>query len=287
MFRMIFVAMLIVMTGCASPLVKRPAANDVKKIAFISVYSNASIYDIKNAKKTDTLNILGKVINGNDNINDENVQLSTFALKHYSEHLSTKQWEVVNPSEILKHQAYKNFVSDAKGDGVLGFLNKLESASWAVPPGMVYFPYEAVVNKPGPYQLGRLPKQKSRELLAQLSKQLGVDGVGIVYVDLAYKKPFMSMSGGILGMGRGSAIPQISSEMVVVNSKGEIALQTSPVIKGGGERFKSEDKAPMLINGRVVLTGEEGQEAIGAFSEAIKKNAKAMKVKINKELTKS
>jgi hypothetical protein len=274
-------------TGCASPLVKRPAANNIEKIAFISVYSNSSIYDLeKSKKKTDTLSVLNKVVNGNDNIDDGNVQISTFALKHFSDNLSNSQWSIVPPSEVLKNEAYKAFVNEAKGDGVSGFVGKLASTQWAVPPNMAYIPYDAVVPKPGVHHFGDDPHGKAKERLAKLCKELGVDGVGIAYVDLAFERPFLSLRAtGLLGAIKSSAIPQVSSEIVIVNSKGEIALQTPPVHRGGGERYEGK-KVPMLRAGFVDFSGDEGQDVVASFSQAIEKNAKALKAAINKEMGK-
>ncbi|MDH5231044.1 MAG: hypothetical protein OEY38_13350 [Gammaproteobacteria bacterium] len=288
MKKLTVVLLALIISACASPIVKRPAADTVKKIAFISVYSNSSIYNVKNPDQVDTLAILKKAVKGNDNIQDGNVQLSTFALKHYSENLSTAQWQVVPAPEVISHPAYKTFTQELKGEGAMGFLNKMAGTKWAVPPEMAHFPFEVVAKtnqKTYTNVNGKMVDAKtvSRERLAKLSQELGVDAVGIIHVDLAFEKGMLDVE---LPLKRAKAMPKVSSEMVVINSKGEIAMQTGRIVRGKGKRFEASEKAPMIQGGRVEFAGKDGQETIKAFSEAIEKSAHGLKSEIEKELGK-
>ena len=222
------------------------------------------------------------MINDNDAINDENVNLSINALKHYSEAFSGLKWEIAPQDTITNHKAYKTFVDETKGDGAMGFLVKLASSNWAVPPGMIYIPYEAVAYKQGSTTINQ---KATKARLAQLSKELEVDGVAILYVDLAYKKPMISVSGSILfSEFRGNATPAVSAELVIINHKGEIAVLTPPIKPGTGKRYYSKNDAPMIVDERAVISGQKDKKALKAFDEAIKNSAKGLKNKIKKEL---
>lgn len=275
-----------VMVGCASPMVKKPAANGVKKIALVSVYSNIEVYDVKTGnKKGAALAMLKQVVKGSNDISDEHVQIATHALKSFSEHLDTSQWKIVKPATIIKSPAYKSFRKEMKQDG---WLSRLATASVATPPGMVYIPFESVAGEKNKVQLGQDPTQKAKDRLAKLAKELNVDAVAVAYVDLAYKRGMFSFSGtGLLSSIRGSATPSVSSAVVAVNRKGEIAIQTPHLVKGGGTRTEAEDKVPLISDGGATFSGEKGQEAIAGFAKTMDKSVETLRKQMNKELGKS
>ena len=285
MYRVLFFTLLLFISGCASNMVKHPAADKINKVAIISIYSNLNIYDINKKDKSESIITLAKMASGEGKINKGNIALTSKALGHYSSALNNSKWKVMPNSELLTHPAYLAFIKETKGDGVMGFLKKASSASWAVPTGMVYIPYDVITNKSTKRRLGDDSHEKAKSRLAQLSKDLDVDGVAVIHMDLAYKTPMMSIAiSGILTNKRNKAKPRVSSEIVIVNSDGKIALETPAVKRGKGKRYESKDNAPMLLGNYVDLSGKDGEQAIEAFSEAIKKHAKSVKSEIKKGL---
>lgn len=276
--------------GCAAPIVKKPTVFEVKKLAIVSIYSNSDIYDVKSGEAKGTglaaLKKLKGVVEGEKQLSDESVQLSTHALQQFADNMQTSQWQIVKPSTIIQSKAYKNFVTEMNSGGI---LQRAALADWSTPPGMTLVPFTSIAGKANTRSFGDDPTAKIKARLAQLSKELNVDGVAVIEVDLAYKSGMLSgMSGtGLFSGVRGKATPSVSSAMIVVTSKGEIAAQTPHIVKGGGSRSEAKDTAPMLLKGTVDLSGEDGQKSIQSYSETIKDNATQLKEAINKELQKS
>ena len=265
-------------------IVKKPAVNDLKRIAIVSVYMNSDIYDLKSgsAKATDQ-NILKRIVDSSHTPSDENLRLAMYALKVFAEDLSTAQWQVVDPKIILQSTSYKSFVHDTQSTK---FLKSLVTTNVATPPDMAYVPFEAVAGKANTIYLGNNdPTTNTKQRLAKLARDLGVDGVAVIQLDLAYKTGLLSsMSGtGLFSDIRGPATPSVAAAVVIVNKNGEIAIQTAH-ISDGGKRLEAKDTVPMLHHGIVSFQGKPGQATMDMYNKLIRQYAITLKQAIEKEL---
>jgi len=129
------------------------------------------------------------------------------------------------------------------------------------------------------YYLGKTkdPRAEFRRELANLCTSLNVDALAIVQLDMAYKKPFLSINLG----GGDPAAPRVASSIVVVNKDGEVAVNTGLFGRGEGE-YVDGDNAPMLRGGSVHLT----DKSVSSYCDAIDKNCAAMKKKLEKAFSK-
>jgi hypothetical protein len=292
------VIVLMVLCGCGRILVK-PDVFSVKKMAIISVYANHEIYNVKSAKtQKEGLSALkaavGKAISrtGESLDSEERIQISTYTLKVYEEMLnSIDPWTVLPTPEVINNQQYKAMMEDKDMGAVMAkiksTLMKVGTAEWVMPPGLHYIPFSSVAKTGSKtYVNGKEVHEEARKKMAALCRDLGVDGVVIIHVDLAYKSGMLSgMRGtGIFSGVLGRATPSVSTAMVVITKDGRIAAQTSAVTRGGGRRYES-DAAPMLKKGVVYLKDKKGK-AVHQYNVAVEKSAAGLKEKILKELSK-
>jgi hypothetical protein len=224
---------------------------------------------------------------------DARLQIATYGLKVFCENLdAVEPWVVVPPAEVIESAPYKNFFAMDQGSALKNMIGevgkKLVMTEWVVPPGVERIPFEMVAAT-GSKQVvnGKEVHEEARARVAQLCRDLNADAVAIVQLDLAYKTGMLSgMSGtGVFSGVLGRATPSVSAAMVMINKDGKIVAQTSPVVRGGGDRFESDDAAPMLKKGEVFLEDKKGK-AVHAFDMASEKSAVALKAEIEKEFGK-
>ncbi|MBW2260656.1 MAG: hypothetical protein JRG91_01685 [Deltaproteobacteria bacterium] len=270
--------------GCAKPILRKPAIFSVKKLAVVSIYTNHDIYNVKEGEsKASLLDGLKKAIHGEAGLEDAHVQVATSALITYSKELGKlSNWDVVDSSVLIADETYMAFVSETMAGGALA---RFATANYVTPPGMALVPFEAIAGKANTKTFGDDPTAEVKARLAQLCNDLGVDGVAVIDVDVAYETgAFSGMSGtGLLSGIRGKATPSVSSAMMVITRDGNIAVQTKHVTRGGGKRH-SAGKAPMLLKGKVDLTGEKGAASIKVIDSAFLLNADALKIAIQTEM---
>jgi len=274
------------LVACGKPIVKNPAFSTVKTLAIVSIYTNHDIYNVKEAQSSaDLMTKLQKALGGEQGLEDEHVQLATAALATYAEEISRPGiWQVITPATVIENEAYKSFIAETSEGGA---LYRAATANYVTPPGMALVPFTAVVGEKGKKVLvdGKDPTVEVQQRLAALCTALGVDGVAVIDVDVAYKTgPFSGVQGGGLLSGiRGKADPSVSSAMVIVTKDGSIALQTAHIQRGAGKRYDSSS-APMLLKGKVDLTGEKGAESIERIGVAIQLSAVGLVEQVQQEL---
>ena len=286
---------MVFLAGCGSILIK-PAIYDVKKVALISVYMNRDFYDIKAVKDQEAkaaLRTLGRGLLNQANVldkldntfNKEYQEIVSYGATTFSRELDgVSNWQWVPMSQVVENKAYQNFVNDiAKGQGTGGSLIKLastfKSADWFIAPRMIFVPIESVAQSGTHIYSGDAedPKEGMKKALAGLCKKLGVDAVAILEFDMGYKKPGMSFK--LIGVD--PATPNISTALVMVTSKGEIAVNTGLVVKGQGNRFTGE-KVGMLNKEYVTLN----EKVVSSYCVALEKSAINMKEQIEKAYSK-
>lgn len=288
------VLMVLGLTGCGGTIIKKPAVLDVKKIAIVSIYSNTDIHDVEAKGGGTKVNLLKALVAAaapeKDIETDEQVQLVTMGLKSFGEELSgIEQWNLIPPDQVIrnkKFQALTKSDSSAMGD-FLNAVRKAATASWVTPPGMPYIPAKSVTHGGQSVTImGRKdPVVEGQEKLAALCKDLNVDAVAVIGLDLAYKKGWLSgMSGtGIFSGVLGVATPMVACEMVVITKNGQIAVET-PLFSQGGGQYVEGPGAPMLKKGYPYLKDSK-REAVNAYGQAITKSAAGLRATLTKELS--
>lgn len=286
MKRIVVALVALTIVSCGKPIVKNPAFSTVKTLAVVSLYTNHDIYDVKEASSNANLMTkLNKALGGGQTLADEHVQLATLSLSVYHEELTRlDSWQVVGIPEVIETEVYKSFVAETSEGGA---LYRAATANNVTPPGMALVPFTAVVGEPGKTVMvdGKNPVDEVQARMAQLATDLGVDGVAVVDVDIAYKRGALSgMSGtGLLSGIRGKATPSVSSAMVIVTRDGNVALQTPHISRGRGKRYESSS-TPMLLKGKVDLTGDKGAKSIEEIGVAVQLAAIGLVTRIKEEL---
>ncbi len=283
------------LTGCGGMITKKPAVLDVKKVAIVSIYANTDIHDAEAQKSGGKINLLKALVGAvapEKNIEtDEYVQLATYGLKSFGEELSgVTQWNLVPPDQVIRNKKFQALTKSPDSSGMGDFLNalrKAKAASWVTPPGMPYIPMTSLTygNQSVTIMGQKDPVEAGRENMAALCKDLNVDAVAVIGLDLAYKKGWLSgMSGtGIFGGILGIATPVVAYEMIMVTKDGQLAVETPMFSQGGGEYVEGPG-APMLKQGRPYLKDSK-QEAVQAYVQALQKSASALKTVLVKELS--
>lgn len=289
------------LTGCGTVILKKPAVLSVKKMAIVSVYANAQLHDVEaEAKEASNASMLGALVGSLGGLEkkidtDEPTLLVTSGLKTFGEQLSAiPQWKLIPPQEVINNQKYKQLMKSdqpgAMGD-FLSALGKAATSTWVTPPGMPYIPASSLTQGSSSYTVyagdAKDPVVEAKTNLASLCKDLNVDAVAVIGLDLAYKKGWLSgMSGtGIFSGVLGSATPSVRAEMVVVTKDAQIAVETPLLGQGSSFPYSEGKEAPMLKKGEPYLKDSK-KEAINSYADAIAKSAISLKDMIIKELEK-
>lgn len=297
MKKLLCILLIFTLSSCSSPWIKKPQVQSVKKVAIISIYANADLHDVKSPKKPATKLSVLKAMLGKEKDKsletNEFVQIVTYGLQIYGQELDKiGNWSVIPPQNVLKSQKYKTIMSQ-KGEGSVmgGFLEAIQKAveaQWVTPPGMPYIPASCVTHGRGMKVVvkgSKDPVLAAREKMAEICKELDVDAVALIGLDLAYKKGWLSgMRGtGLLGEIRGKATPAVASEIIVVTKDAEIAVE-SPLVEKQAKYYKSYS-APMMLEGRPDIKDSKGK-SVEAYNQAVKNSAQALNEKINQEFSK-
>lgn len=283
---------LCLIAGCAKLLIP-PHIQTVKKMAVLSIYMNKDFYNLKAPKANEGVNFLKSLARDKLGIKDKNraehQQIITYALKEYTEKLdSIDNWVVLSPLELMENSKYQTFLkSGGKGFiyGLLDSIRKAEENKWAVPDKMRFIPISSVVKAGNVRTYGNVkdPLAEMRKNLGELCKELKVDGVAIIELDMAYKTG-MKFGGGLLGSGT-KIKPNISSAMVVITKDGNVAAKTPLIAKGAGTRYKAKGAFLKIEEGTVTLRQKDGK-GIQAYNAAVEKSAVGLKETLVKAFSK-
>lgn len=298
----IVVLLVFFLAGCGSILV-RPAVDDVKKVAIVSVYMNKDFYNIKSPRSQEGTNAFNKLLGGvvkkgmgelGEKLSEdmEQDQIVTYGLKMYADQLKdVGGWQIVALNEVVNNEAYQKLIeSNVKGSlpkALVSVLQEERKNYWVTPDKMHYIPISSVVKTGKTYYYGdaKDPQAETRKALGQLCQDLRVDGIALVELDMGYrfgKIGKLTWSSGLGGAT--SAIPSVSSALVVINKNGEVAVNTGLIARGGGERYEG-DSAPMVKNDKVVLKNDSNR-IVEVFNQAIEKSAIGLKEKLAKAFSK-
>lgn len=295
MKKVICIVFALCLAGCTT-LIKKPQILSVKKIAIVSIYANADLHDVKAPKNpTSTLSFLTAMMGKEKDKSIESnelVQIVTYGLKAYGEQLdSISNWSVLPPLEVLKSNKYQELMKEGN-DSFMGellkALKKAEGSQWVTPPAMPRIPADSLTRGKGRTVIikgQRDPVKYAQMKMAELCKELEVDAVAIVGLDLAYKSGMLSgMKGtGLLSGVRGKATPAVASEIIVITKNAEIVVESKLLSQGG--TYSYSYSVPMMMKGKPNLQDSNGK-SVEAYYSAVKKSAEVLKKQINKELSK-
>ncbi|MFH1283023.1 MAG: hypothetical protein ABII27_05105 [bacterium] len=295
MRKILCIVLAVVLSSCSS-ILRKPEVFSVKKIAIVSIYANSDLHDMKAPKNPKTtLNVL-KALMGKESDKSlegsELVQIVTYGLKAYGEQLNSVQnWTVLPPLEVIKSEKYKKLMSqdDQSFMGeILKVFKNAEAEKWVTPVGMPRIPADNLTYGKGKKVVIKGRKDPVKDLiekLAELCKELQVDAVAVIGLDLAYKKGMLSsMSGtGLLSGVRGKATPAVASEIIIVSKNAKIAVETKLISQG--VEYSTSNSAPMMLKGKPDLKDSAGK-SLEAYYKAVLKSAELIKGNIEKELNK-
>jgi hypothetical protein len=278
---------LIALSGCSGILV-RPAVDNVQTVAIVSLYMNRDFYNVKAPKAQqgglDLARSLADAGLKKTGLADkldlgrEQQMIISHALREYNAHLADLgRWKVLPVTDLLKTPAYQKLYKANQANGFFDALAKdLKRGGWITPADMPYFSADSVAGsrhqKTTYGGQAKDPLQESRRVLGELARQLKVDAVAIVHMDMAYR---FGKMGTLTVFGETKAIPSVSSRVVLVTKEGEIAVNTDQIAPGGGKRFEGPSTS-LIEKGHLNLKDKDGKR-VNAYNEAVSKAAQGMK----------
>ena len=285
-----------VSTGCAS-IVKRPAVDQVRRVALVSVYMNREFYNTKSplsgegqASVASLLEAAGQVafeklldrqskVDPVDLYDPERARIVSYAVHHYRDQLDQlADWHVLPIEKVVRAGYYRRLVRPDAGTGIAArlvsaYLNHRESVLWVTPPGYHRIPIESVIAD------GRVSEDGARAL-SELARELDVDAVAILELDMAYRFNRFSK---ITFFGTTLAVPSVSHSLVVVNRRGEVAVNTGPVERGGGERYEGDTVG--MVKGDALVLKHKNDKAVHSYNLAIGESAEGLRKQLERALS--
>ena len=240
-------------------IIRRPQIEAVKKVAVVAVNANAGVNALGRQSTSGSVTTLIGMF-GRKKPDDQVAEfggnkLPTAAQELFTQELGkVKGWQAIPPAQFMSTPAYEKFKANIKV---------------AEDP---VFSKVAVQARGTPYVDARTPL--SHPILAELARELDVDGVIIVRLDVAY-----SPSPSIGGVGM--ALPAVGYFAQMIDRAGEIALDTT--IKGHHpyRLRKSADTPTPMVARNIVYTPEV--EVL--FIDSIRKDAVELRGLIDEQLS--
>lgn len=269
LFKMAVLMSSLVATGCATNMVMKPEVDNVKTVAVISVYSNATVKNIDGPSAMDKVggmaSLAGLSGNGANNHDSSIAKTLDFGGTRLVEHgiadlemklEKVKGWKVRSHKEFISSDAFSKFVEN------MNDLTKKERGLM----GKMSGPQETTV--PG---MPRIPSSKEfidkrTAIFAKLARDLNVDAVAVSSLHLGYK-----LTNGIAGNGTAAAV--VGSNLEIYNKQGQTA------VKGALQNIKSSDTVPMVAGN--IMFNDTSEKV---FKQAISSANNVYLEKINAEL---
>lgn len=284
--RWLLAGMAAVAAGCSSILV-RPAVDEVKTMAIVSVYMNRDFYNVKAPKAQQggldlkrALADAGLKKTGlaeKMNLGREQQMIVSHALMEYNKALSgVGRWKIMPITNVLKNPAYQKVFKDNQTSGFFDTLAKdLDRGGFITPADLPFFDANAAAGSRHTKTTyggdAKDPREQYRKVLADLAKALKVDAVAIVQMDMAYR---FGKLGKLTVMGETKAIPVVATRVVAVTKNGELAVNTDGVSGGGGKRYEGPSTS-LLEKGYIDLR-DKNDRRVNAYNEAVSKAADGM-----------
>ncbi len=282
------VLLALTLPGCAS-IVMRPAVDDVRTVALVSVYMNREFYNTRSplsgegqaavaslveaASRAAFEKLLDREAESDaiDVYDPERTRIVSFAVQRYRDQLDAlRGWRVLPAERVVRTGYYRRLVRPEAGTGmaarlVSAYLNHRDSIEWVTPPGYHRIPIESVID-------GDRVIEEGARAMSELARELEVDAVAILELDMAYR---FNRFAKITFFGTTLAVPTVSHSLVVVNRRGQVAVNTGPVVRGGGERYEG-DTVGMVKHEDLVLK-HKNDKAVHSYNLAISDAAEALR----------
>lgn len=251
-----------VVAACASPMyVHKDAFDHTKRIAVVSVQSNRTLVPIGSGGGGLTaLASIGSKLFGKKSEQKQGSgpdegwmgQLVSYGHDSFARSLrDLGRWDVVSGDAVTNTGAYLRFANNYKGTSGEALLRV---AAPNMPSGAIDVRQESV-----------------RKNLVQLCKELGVDGVAVVELDLGYETS--TGVGSVGGGATGTAQASVKATLGVLGANGEWILD--PHSARSQVRQKSSSTVPMVL-GNIAPDAK----AMTMFKEGIDNAASAYKTEI-------
>jgi hypothetical protein len=284
--------------GCSSIQIDKSAAN-IKKLAVISIYMNYNFYDVnpkkeekKNHFNNKALNILEDIVTDiitlpeifvfdqGDGMKERN-EILDYALQIYSKQISSLgKWELIPVDSVLDYYKKSKFNNESSLQNEklqAEVINKqIDSSEYIAATGMEVVQIEDILRSRYnifPIDFNRSSRiENTKKSLSQLAREIGVDGVLIVKLDMGY-----SRDNFVFSSLETEDRPDISLALAIITKDGDVAVKVNT-----GERFEGE--------GTLLVTEiEEGdtvdtKDAVIAYKEAVKKSAMSLKESLAESL---
>ncbi|MCB0366613.1 MAG: hypothetical protein H6624_01620 [Bdellovibrionaceae bacterium] len=265
-------ALLFLVAGCGSlSIVNKPEAEKIKTVAIVSVYSNKVIYNRSPSSNGGALGGLMALktlatdgVKAYENLEMKDPKIVNVGLKRFhSEFSKVGPWKVVPHTDVIKSAAYQKFTTKAPTTMKVkeGMINKTVNLKDE------FIPAKGMV----PFVVTHGSDEAVRAQLKQLAKELKVDAVAVVKLDVGYTP---STAVGNVG----SAAAAAGADVMIVNRNGEFAVATAAHKKGEGTYETSDGTIAMAGN---LAYSKELEELI---INAIGKTATYYGKEINKNL---
>ena len=217
----LIVLLALTLPGCAS-IIMRPAVDDVRTVALVSVYMNREFYNTRSP-------LAGE---------------GQAAVASLVEAASRAAFE-----KLLDREAESDAIDvyDPERTRIISFAVQRYRDQLDALRGWRLLPAERVVRP-------------------------DVDAVAILELDMAYRFNRFSK---ITFFGTTLAVPTVSHSLVVVNRRGQVAVNTGPVVRGGGERYEG-DTVGMVKHEDLVLK-HKNDKAVHSYNLAISDAAEALR----------
>jgi len=272
-------------TGCSSVL-KQPAIDEVKTVALVSAYMNKEFYNIKspqaaegNAAFNALLEAAGAAVADKlgvhnetdplDEIDPEQMKILAYGVKSYLDEFGELgRWQILPLDQVLQNNHYRE-MKQGEPTSTLGkffsvYLSEREKAKWVTPIGFNLVTVASIFDSE--------TAQAGRQAMSELCRELGVDAVALLYLDMGYR--FNKLAKITLGT-RTLAVPSVAAQLVVVNKRGEIAVDTGAVSAGGGDRYTGDTVG--MVKGDVLILQHKEDKAVNSYNLALKKSAAGMR----------
>jgi len=262
--------------GCASPWVKKPQVNVVKRIAVVSAFMNRDIRGDRGSKaKGGGLSFLKGVVGAaigtedvDDGHGDMRIRQVRYLAKKYARALNKLPgWKVVMPiNKVAKHPGYRKLASAGVGETMGKILD--------------------VAGKFAQKKLVTLPKMQAIDLsnggsrfqmmkLKDLCDELNVDAVALIQVHL-----YLDESAWTFSTGHRSVRPHAKTRIDIITKRGEFAVRTAHI--NDAEDFEAEGSV-WIKNGALDFTNK----AENRFREAVDKSILHVFKRLREELKES
>jgi len=247
----------ILATGCGGTHILKPQAQGVKKVALVNVYANRGVHKFSKGGGLSGLTSLASLAKSGKKDDDfGGSTLPDFAAATFIEEFSqVSNWEVVPNNKLMASSPYKSFVSSSSDLFYNDVEKKMAKVKYVTASDMAVIPGE-----------GR--DKRSQKALGELAKQLNVDAVAVIGMDITY-----DISTGIGGTGTAAA--NVGMSVVMIDTNGKVIGSTPPVIdkKTNSIYRQRSDNTVGMLGGAIIFN----EKSSNIFKESISKDIAVMR----------